>query len=90
MMGYVYLTEDRDDSVLYRFSPTISSALMRGGRLQAMKADGITDLRNWSGDSIAVGSMGRIIWIDLDVVEAPKADLRYRAAAKGASLVARG
>ena len=88
--GYVYLTEDRDDSVLYRFIPTIPGELVRGGRLQAMKVDGMPDLRNWSGDSIGVGSTGRISWIDLDEVESPEDDLRYQAAAKGASLVARG
>ena len=39
---------------------------------------------------MAVGATGKVSWIDLDSVEAPKDDLRYQAAAKGASLVARG
>tara|TARA_B100000900_G_scaffold19430_2_gene15170 strand:- start:20414 stop:21757 length:1344 start_codon:yes stop_codon:yes gene_type:complete len=88
--GNVYLTEDRDDGVLYRFIPAVPSKLSRGGRLQAMKVDGIPDLRNWSNVSMAVGSVANVSWIDLDAVEAPKDDLRYQAAAKGASLVARG
>jgi len=88
--GFVYLTEDRDDSVLYRFIPAVPGELSRGGRLQAMKVEGIPDLRNWSDMSIAVGAIAEVSWIDLDAVEAPKDDLRYQAAAKGASLVARG
>ena len=88
--GYVYLTEDRDDSVLYRFIPAVSGELARGGRLQAMKVEGIPDLRNWTDMSMALGAVGEVSWIDLDAVEAPKDDLRYQAAAKGASLVARG
>ena len=88
--GNVYLTEDRDDGVLYRFIPAVPGELSRGGRLQAMKVEGIPDLRNWSNVSMTLGSSGEVSWIDLDTVEAPKDDLRYQAAAKGASLVARG
>jgi secreted PhoX family phosphatase len=88
--GFVYLTEDRNDSVLYRFVPKVPGELSRGGRLQAMKVEGIPDLRNWSDMSIAVGAIGEVSWIDLDAVEAPKDNLRYQAATRGASLVARG
>jgi secreted PhoX family phosphatase len=88
--GYVYLTEDREDSVLYRFVPSEPGNLSRGGRLQAMKVEGITDLRNWTDTSVAVGAVSRVSWVDLEGVEAPEDDLRYQAAAKGASLIARG
>jgi secreted PhoX family phosphatase len=88
--GFVYLTEDRDDSVLYRFIPKVPGKLSRGGRLQAMKVEGIPDLRNWTGMSMTVGAACKVSWIDLDAVDAPKDELRYQAAAKGASLVARG
>ena len=88
--GFVYLTEDRNDSVLYRFIPRVPGELSQGGRLQAMKVEGLPDLRNWTGMSMAVGTAGKVTWVDLDAVEAPKDDLRYQAAAKGASLVARG
>ena len=88
--GYVYLTEDREDSVLYRFIPSEAGNLSRGGRLQAMKVEGLLDLRNWTDRSVAVGAVGRVSWVDLEGVEAPEDDLRYQAAAKGASLIARG
>ena len=55
-----------------------------------MKVEGLTDLRNWTDTSVAVGTVGRVSWVDLEGVEAPEDDLRYQAAAKGASLIARG
>lgn len=88
--GYVYLTEDREDSVLYRFVPSEPGNLGLGGCLQAMKVEGITDLRNWGNKSVTVGTVGRVSWVDLDGVEAPEDDLRYQAASKGASLISRG
>lgn len=88
--GIVYLTEDRDDSVLYRFLPKTPGKLAEGGRLQAMVVEGLADTRNWTSPAMPVGKQYRVSWIDLDDVEAPKDDLRQRAAAKGAALVARG
>lgn len=88
--GIVYQTEDRDDSVLYRFLPTVPGKLAQGGRLQAMVIEGLGDTRNWDGAAMVVGQPYRVSWIDLDDVEAPKDDLRARAASKGAALVARG
>lgn len=88
--GIVYQTEDRDDSVLYRFLPKVPGNLAAGGRLQAMALDGLADTRNWNSAAMPVGQRYRVSWIDLDDVEAPKDDLRQRAVAKGAALVARG
>lgn len=88
--GIVYMTEDRDDGVLYRFLPKVPGKLAQGGRLQAMVVEGLPDTRNWKSADMAVGQPYRVSWIDLDDVEAPKDDLRQRAVAKGAALVARG
>ena len=88
--GIVYMTEDRDDGVLYRFVPKVAGKLAAGGRLQAMVVEGLADTRNWKSADMPVGKPYRVSWIDLDDVKAPKDDLRQRAAAKGASLVARG
>ena len=88
--GFVYMTEDRDDSVLYRFLPKVPGRLAEGGRLQAMVIEGLTDTRNWSSAAMPVGQGFPVRWVDLDDVEAPKDDLRQRAAARGAALVARG
>lgn len=89
--GIVYMTEDRDDGVLYRFVPRTPSRLGDGGRLQALVlANGVRDSRNWDTPGVAVGQPLEARWIDLRDVEAPKDDLRLRAAADGALLVARG
>ena len=92
--GIVYQTEDRDDSVLYRFLPAVPGKLAQGGRLQAMVIEGLADTRNWdvsdSGRAMPVGKPYPVRWVDLDDIEAPKDDLRARAVAKGAALVARG
>ncbi len=88
--GIVYLTEDRDDGVIYRFLPKTPGKLAEGGRLQAMVVEGLVDTRNWNAPAMPVGKAYRVSWVDLDEVEAPKDDLRQRAVAKGAALVARG
>ncbi len=88
--GVVYQTEDRDNSVLYRFLPDEPGNLRTGGRLQAMQIEGLRDTRNWAEISMAVGQTFQVNWIDLVDVGAPEDDLRHRAAAAGASLLARG
>lgn len=88
--GYVYQTEDRDEGVLYRFLPKVPGKLAEGGKLQAMVIDGLADTRNWNGAAMGLRKLFNVSWVDLDDVEAPKDDLRKRAAAKGAAVIARG
>jgi secreted PhoX family phosphatase len=88
--GIVYETEDRDDGVLYRFLPDRPGRLAAGGRLQAMVIDDMPDTRNWKDATMPVGRRFPVRWIDMEDVEAPGDDLRQRAAARGASLIARG
>lgn len=91
--GIVYLTEDRDDSLFYRFLPDTPGNLAAGGRLQAL---GMThrpsgsDSRNWSQKTWATGDWRDAIWIDLDETLSPEDDLRERGHRKGATLFARG
>lgn len=90
--GVVYMTEDRDDSLFYRFLPDDAGALHKGGRLQALAFDDpwLRDSRNWDGTKFAPGSWQFARWIDLDDVESPRDDLRVRGAKKGAAVFARG
>lgn len=89
--GVVYQTEDRDDSLLYRFIPNVRGKLAEGGKLQALViADAPADTRNWEGAPMPVGAWAEVRWVDLDDVEAPEDDLRTRGAAAGAALFARG
>ncbi|MEM8500287.1 MAG: alkaline phosphatase PhoX [Pseudomonadota bacterium] len=88
--GIVYLTEDRNDGVLYRFIPSVPQRLHEGGRLQAMQMVGVPDSRNWGSMNIETGSQWPVQWVDIDEVSAPNDDLRRQASAKGATLIARG
>ena len=89
--GIVYMTEDRGDSLLYRFIPAVPGKLEHGGQLQALTlANGITDSRNWDEVTVTAGDMHEVRWIDMDDVESPKDDLRNRGAARGGVLFARG
>lgn len=88
--GIVYQTEDRDNSLLYRFIPNSPGNLAAGGTLQALVLEGVADTRNWDRQQIAKGQMIPGRWITLDDVTAPADDLRLRGAAAGATLFARG
>ena len=91
--GIVYLTEDRDDGLFYRFLPARPGQLAHGGRLQALAyrdlAEG-RDSRNWSGIDLPLKAWRQVQWVDLDHVESPDDDLRDRGHVKGAVLFARG
>ena len=89
--GAVFLTEDRDDGLLYRFLPSQPGNLAAGGQLQALAfVDGRTDTRNWSSAAITAGQWASLRWIDLSQPQAPVDDLRQRGLAAGAARFARG
>lgn len=88
--GLVYMTEDRGDSLLYRFIPTHPGELARGGTLQALVLEGVQDTRNWDSADVALGQPIAGRWITMDNVESPEDDLRTRGAAAGAAVFARG
>jgi uncharacterized protein len=82
--GYVYLTEDRPDGLLYRFIPKTKGKLAEGGKLQALA------LADPAKGPPAPGQWAKIRWIDLYDVESPEDDLRQRGAAVGALTFKRG
>jgi secreted PhoX family phosphatase len=91
--GIVYLTEDKHESLFYRYLPDVPGELIRGGRLQALAVIGRPSLHthNWSANAdIELQQSLRVRWIDLDDVDGAKDDLRERGAAAGASTFARG
>jgi secreted PhoX family phosphatase len=91
--GIVYLTEDRDDGLFYRYLPNARGELLKGGRLQALAfADSamVPDSRNWTGTDFAPRSTRPVRWIDMQNVESPEDDLRRRGNAAGATTFARG
>ncbi len=90
--GIVYLTEDEHDSLFYRFVPNVPGKLSEDGRLQILAIKGQTkaDTRNWKGVTFPAGQSWQVEWLDIENVEAPEGDLRFRGHAKGAALFARG
>lgn len=81
--GAVFLTEDREDGLLYRFTPTAPGELAKGGKLEALALAE-------SGPAILPGEWHKVHWIALDNVESPDDDLRKRGTALGAFTFARG
>ncbi|UTF60237.1 alkaline phosphatase PhoX [Gilvimarinus sp. DA14] len=90
--GIIYLTEDFDHSLFYRFKPNAKEQLAFGGQLQALA---ITDwpgaiTRNWNEDKtnpkaqhIEIGQSFNCHWQDLSDVQSPEGDLSLRGAAQG-------
>jgi secreted PhoX family phosphatase len=92
--GAVYQTEDRSDSLLYRFLPHQRERLAAGGRLQALAIRDLpgvhTGNRADTPTAFAVGQRFVADWVDLDDVASPDDDLRHQGRAKGAATFVRG
>jgi uncharacterized protein len=97
--GIVYLSEDYERGLFYRFIPNIPGKLAEGGRLQALAIRGWAkaNTRNWPTDTqdknaqtVAVRQRFQCEWIDLDEVTSPDGDLSARGETKGAAIFARG
>lgn len=89
--GAVYETEDDNEGLFYRFLPAEPGNLAGGGRLQALAVveQPSLDTRNRTVDLVPVGRRFEVRWIDVDDVESPDDDLRYRGYAAGAARFAR-
>jgi secreted PhoX family phosphatase len=90
--GIIYLTEDRNDSLFYRYVPEQPGSPLSPGRLQALSLSDLAgaDTRNWESATIAPRSSHAVRWIDVDEPESPEDDLRNRGRAAGAAIFARG
>ena len=99
----VYQTEDRGDSLIFRFIPEKPGELAAGGKLQALKIRDMksADTRNWRSRSqkvfrwtyspIPVGETLAVEWVDIENVESPDDDLRVQGTeGKDAAKFARG
>lgn len=93
--GIVYLTEDRNDGLIYRFIPNEYGNMLGGGKLQALAIinDKGADTRNWRGSTgkkIKPGQSLEIEWLDLENIDPSEDDLRIRGHEAGAAIFARG
>lgn len=97
--GVVYMTEDRNDGLLYRYLPNQRTNLHAGGVLQALALVDVPQA--WthnqpvprgaagSAPAIAQGQKLRVRWVTLRDVESPKDDLREQGFAQGCARFAR-
>ncbi len=92
LTNIVYQTEDQHDGLIYRYIPNVPGQLLKGGRLQVLAIDDRLsfDTRNWETRTIELNQRQPVFWIDIDEVESPEDDLRYRGFEKGAARFARG
>ncbi|MDH5344727.1 MAG: DUF839 domain-containing protein, partial [Gammaproteobacteria bacterium] len=90
--GIVYLTEDRHDSLFYRFLPNVPGKLREGGKLQALavRSRPRFDSRNWAGRGIEPGQWLETDWVDLEEPDVNRNNLRLQGLEKGAAIFARG
>ena len=92
--GIIYLTEDRRQSLFYRFIPNVPGRLREGGRLQALAiaARPGFDTRNWGwgGRDLEPGTWLDTTWIDLEDPDVDSNDLRLQGHDRGAAIFARG
>ena len=86
--GHVYLTEDKEEGLFYRFTPNVPGKLAEGGKLQALMITGApgADTSNNVETFWNVGDWREATWVDLDDVESPNGDLRMRGRASGAAI----
>jgi secreted PhoX family phosphatase len=90
------MTEDESSDqkgLFYRYLPDVPGKLHEGGRLQALAFRGAPeggDSRNHDEVVWRQGDWKEVFWVDLDGVENPDEDLRFRGHGKGGAWFARG
>jgi secreted PhoX family phosphatase len=88
----IYQTEDKTDSLFYRFIPVTPEKLTDGGKLQCLSVvkKPQLDTRNWKVQKIPPGEIFNTYWIDLENPDTPEDDLRLRGREEGAAIFASG
>lgn len=94
-LGIVYQTEDEGDALFYRYLPKAYGDLNKGGKLQCLVINEwkSADTRNWKDlktERFPDKKFFDVSWVDLDDVENPGNDLRFRGLKKGAAIFASG
>ncbi len=91
--GIVYQTEDRSESLFYRFLPAEAGRLGAGGVLQALVVRGQPQCvtNNWDTENVIVpGTTLEVEWIDMEDVANPDDLLRFQGHERGAARFTRG
>lgn len=90
--GYVYETEDRNDSCFYRYRPNVPGQLSQGGVLEALKIGAYPAINTKATATpvIRVGDTLSVEWVRIEDPD-PSADtVRSEAQNKGAAIFYRG
>ena len=88
LTGFVYETEDRLDSCIYRFRPRKSGDLQAGGILEALVIENAPKVN--TAVNFPVGQPHKVSWVQLEDVDPEHDTLRYEAQSKGAAIFRRG
>jgi len=83
-----YLTEDRNEGLIYKFVPKKKNSLVEGS-LFALKIENVNDSRNWTKQSIKPKSQYQTKWIKVDDVDPDEDTMRFNLIDKGATPFAR-
>ncbi|MDJ0728334.1 MAG: DUF839 domain-containing protein [Prochloraceae cyanobacterium] len=86
--GFIYQTEDRDDSCIYRFRPKQPGNLQAGGFLDALVIQNMPKANTSKG--LILGKTMPVKWVQLEDVDPKRDTLRYEAQSKGAAIFKRG
>ncbi len=86
--GYVYQTEDQNDSCFYRFRPNKPGNLKAGGILEALVIEGMP--RVDTSINYPLNQPKSVKWVQLEEVDPEQDTLRYEAQSKGAAIFKRG
>lgn len=88
--GWMYQTEDRGDSCLYRFRPNVYGDLRSGGVLEALVISGMPAVNTRTGFRPYLFVPLPCAWVTIDMVDPPTDSVRFEAQAKGAAMFSRG
>ncbi|WP_144872678.1 alkaline phosphatase PhoX [Hyella patelloides] len=86
--GYIYQTEDRNNSCFYRFRPQEAGNLSAGGILEAMVIKEMPTVD--TGLNFPLNEAQSIDWVKIEDVDPEHDSLRYEAQAKGGAIFRRG
>ena len=88
LTGFIYETEDRQNSCIYRFIPDRAGNLLAGGTLASLAIDDLPQVD--TGVDFPVGEAKKVSWVQLEDVDPEHDTLRLEAQAKGAAIFRRG
>ena len=86
--GYIYQTEDQNDSCFYRFRPHQPQNLQAGGILEALVIKEIPRID--TSKNYPINQPKSVQWVKLENVDPVEDTLRYEAQNKGAAIFKRG